>query len=802
MTRTHCAARRVGWAAFLAMLLAALALLGACGGGGDDEGADRIEFAEQPGSAEVLAGEPVDFRVSAGGVGLTYQWQRSTDDGATWSDMAGATGPTLRLPAATLSDDRHQYRVTVRGPDGSWGVSMAAVLGVALQARPASVGVQPQDQQVAEGEEAVYTVTATGTSLRYQWQVDPGENDWTDVPGATQSTLTLGPVALADSGKRFRALVSNGAGAVETEAAALDVEAAASTSAAAGAPVISRQPAASTVVAPAVAKFSVVASGSPAPTYQWQLSTNGGTTYSNIALATGSSYTTPATTTGDSGRRYRVRVSNAAGSVLSSAAVLTVAAVAQAPGITSQPSNKTVTAPAAVSFSVVATGAPSPTYQWQVSTDAGLTYTSIVGATGPTYRLARTATADSGHRYRVRVTNSAGTVYSRAAVLTVLPTPALVYTANAGSTEITGYAVRRATGAFTATPGSPYAGPMTASPFLVLHPNGRFLYAVELNQPRTWVYAVDPSTGRLTLTPGSPYATMPVALEAPVADPSGRFLVFNAGFQLASYAIDPASGGLTSTGTLIFSKGSASLEFSKDSKFAFVQDGSAQLRVLKTNPLTLLTDASTIVPIVSGTRFYFRSGYLLAQRRSTGLTSFSIGAAGALTPVQSLAGFGPNIVAHRNGQCFYMSGSVNGNAPSQTVTFTPVLLNPTTGALTAKAQVRIPVPASINLSAYPLLANPGGAFGYLSQMDGFLKGNITPVALNGTTCTLTAGTPFDPGVLQQNVRFDSSGALLFNFLTAVPSLYVSRIDPVTRVPVQATGSPVTTSGATRQVVVR
>lgn len=807
MTRARGATTRVGRVAVTALLAAALALVGACGGGdGVDHGAAAgIEIAEQPASAEVVAGASVDFSVSATGAHpahLSYQWQRSTDDGAGWSDIVGATASTLRLPAAELSDDQSQYRVVIRGPGPATGISEPAVLGVAARVRPAVVSVQPQDQRLAEGEEALYAVTATGTALRYQWQVDAGGDDWTDLPGATQSTLNLGPAALGDSGKRYRALLANAAGTVATEVAALEVGAAESTAAVAGAPTITRQPAGTTVVAPQVASFSVVASGSPAPTYQWQLSTDGGATYGNIALATGPSYTTPATRTSDTGRRYRVRVSNAAGAVTSAAAVLTVAAVAQAPSITAQPANKSVTAPTGVSFSVGATGAPSPKYQWQVSTDGGATYTAIAGATRASYSLTTTTTADSGKRFRVRVANPAGTVFSRAAALTVQPSPSLVYTANAGSNLITGYAVRRSTGTFAATPGSPYAGPQTAAPLLVLHPNGRFLYAVEVNQPRTWVYAVDPATGRLTLTTGSPYTTMPIALGAPVADPSGRYLIFNAGFQLASYAINPTTGGLAATGSLVFSQGSSSLEFSKDSRFIFLQDGNAQLRVLQTNPLALLTDASTIVPIVGGTRFHARGNHLLALRRGAGLTSFTIGATGGLTPVQSLAGLGPNNVAHRNGQCFFTSTAANGNAPSQSVTFTPVALNPTTGALTAKTPVRIPVPATGTVSAYPLLANPGGAFGYLSLSDVILLGNITPVALNGTACSITAGTPFAPGVLQQNVRFDASGSLLVNFLTAVPSLYLSKIDPVTRVPAPLAGSPITTNGATRQVVVR
>ncbi|WP_341679256.1 beta-1,3-glucanase family protein [Niveibacterium sp. SC-1] len=86
------------------------------------------------------------------------------------------------------------------------------------------------------------------------------------------------------------------------------------------APSITTQPAAQTVVAGASAHFSVIADGSAPLAYQWQK--NGVA----ISGATGSAYDTPATTAADNGASYRVVVSNAAGSITSAAAVLTVGA--------------------------------------------------------------------------------------------------------------------------------------------------------------------------------------------------------------------------------------------------------------------------------------------------------------------------------------------------------------------------------------------------------------------------------------------------------------------------------------------
>jgi len=84
------------------------------------------------------------------------------------------------------------------------------------------------------------------------------------------------------------------------------------------APYISTQPANQTVSVGQTATFSVGAAGTPPLTYQWQK--NG----ADIPGATSSSYTTPATTSADSGAMFRVVITNSAGSVTSNSATLTV----------------------------------------------------------------------------------------------------------------------------------------------------------------------------------------------------------------------------------------------------------------------------------------------------------------------------------------------------------------------------------------------------------------------------------------------------------------------------------------------
>jgi hypothetical protein len=178
---------------------------------------------------------------------------------------------------------------------------------------------------------------------------------------------------------------------------------------AAVAPTITTQPANQTVTPGQTATFTVVAGGTAPLSYQWQK--NG----ANIAGATLASYTTPATAISDSGSTFRAVVSNTAGTVTSAAATLTVNAAAVAPAITTQPANQTVTPGQTATFTVVAGGTAALSYQWQKNG------ANIAGATSASYTTPATVISDSGLSFRAVVSNTAGTVTSAAATLTVNP---------------------------------------------------------------------------------------------------------------------------------------------------------------------------------------------------------------------------------------------------------------------------------------------------------------------------------------------------------------------------------------------
>jgi hypothetical protein len=183
----------------------------------------------------------------------------------------------------------------------------AAVTVTGSGATMPSITSQPVSRTVTAGQSASFSITASGSTLAYQWKKNGAA-----VTGATSSTYMMPATTMSDSGAQFTCTVSNSAGSVTSSAATLTVTAAAI------APSITSQPVSRTVTAGQTASFSVSVSGTSPFTYRW--TRNGAA----ISGATSSTYTTPATTTSDNGAQFAVIVSNSAGNVTSNPATLTV----------------------------------------------------------------------------------------------------------------------------------------------------------------------------------------------------------------------------------------------------------------------------------------------------------------------------------------------------------------------------------------------------------------------------------------------------------------------------------------------
>lgn len=101
---------------------------------------------------------------------------------------------------------------------------------------------------------------------------------------------------------------------------------------------------------------------------------------------------------------------------------------AVAPGITTQPTDATVVEGNKATFTVVATGTPEPTYQWQIDRNDGNGFVNIDGATSASYTTSAMVKANDGYKCRCVVTNRKGSVTSNEATLTVTDAPVTTYT--------------------------------------------------------------------------------------------------------------------------------------------------------------------------------------------------------------------------------------------------------------------------------------------------------------------------------------------------------------------------------------
>lgn len=424
------------WAAWLACIACTL-LVASCGGGGGGETTPASQpvptllGTSDPGAA--VAGTRVTFSVAASGA-TAYQWQKLEAGTSQWSDIPGATAPSLVVENVTVAQSGTQFRVVVSNPAGSV-TSTSFTLTVEAAVVAPLVTTQPLDTVVVEGASATLAVVAAGEGLSYAWELssDAGST-WLPVPGALQPTLQLPNVALSDSGKRYRAVVSNRAGTATSQPAVLTV------TAAPVAPTIATQPISRHANPGQGVSFSVSALGTTLA-YEWQASDDGGATWAPVAGATSATLVLPAVALGDNGRRFRVRVSNDVGTATSAEVVLTVTAAIVPVAIGTQPASLKVKEGQTAVFVVGATGT-SPTYQWQADAGAGWVAVGGVAADGPTLTLPGVTLADSGKRYRAVVGNAAGSATSQEATLTVEPviTAPVISVHPASTTRIVGQA--------------------------------------------------------------------------------------------------------------------------------------------------------------------------------------------------------------------------------------------------------------------------------------------------------------------------------------------------------------------------
>jgi hypothetical protein len=540
------------------------------------------------------------------------------------------------------------------------------------------------------------------------------------------------------------------------------------------APAITTQPVAQTVTAGQTATFSVVATGNPAPTYQWYMNS------AAISGATAASYTTPVTTTANSGESFYVVVTNSNGSATSNTVTLTVNAATVAPAITTQPVAQTVTAGQTATFSVVATGNPAPTYQWYKNSAA------ISGATAASYTTPATVSTDNGATFYVVVTNSVGSVTSSTVTLTVNTAPAITtqpaaQTVTAGQTATfsvvaTGnpaptYQWYKNSAAISGATAASYTTPATVST-----DNGATFYVVVTNS----VGSVTSSTATLTVNVAPTITTQPVA-QTVTAGQTATFSVVATGTPAPTYQWYKNSAAIS---------GATAASYTTPATVS--TDNGATFYVVVTNSAGSITSSTVTLTVNSAPAITTQPA---AQTVTAGATAtFSVVATGTPAPtyqwyMNSAAISGatassyttPATTTANSGESFYVVvTNIAGSVTSSTVTLT---VNPATVKPTITTQ---PVSQTVTAGAtatFSVVATGTPAPTYQWYMNSAAISGAT-----ATSYTTPATTTANSGETFYVVVTNSAGSVTSNTVTltvnpppcaAVPSAPVATVGTIT-----------------------
>ena len=347
------------------------------------------QFVLQPLSQNIAEGGTVTFQVEVTGtepIGLQWYYEGT-------KILSDETGNVLALEKVSV-DRTGNYSVQA---SNIAGVVWSSAAHLAVLAAPAIIK-HPQPITVNQGSSAVFEVTASGAEpLEYQW-FGP---DALPLPGANASVLQLSLVQSAQAGP-YHVRVRNPVGEVFSESGELTVVVP---------PSIDVPPVSQLAARGGSVTFLVKASGSEPLSYQWFFQATNA-----VADATNATVTIEKLRPDQSGP-YSVSVSNAAGFVVSSEAILQVV---EPPAIVQQPTSIQVIAGQTARFEVVATGEGPLSYLW-----VGPDLLPVAGGTSAVLEIPSVSAANSGI-YRVEVRNAVGTVTSDKAQLDVVSPPVFV----------------------------------------------------------------------------------------------------------------------------------------------------------------------------------------------------------------------------------------------------------------------------------------------------------------------------------------------------------------------------------------
>jgi hypothetical protein len=232
------------------------------------------------------------------------------------------------------------YNISIQGTATSASTQTTTVSFVINPGASPTINTQPTNQTICEGANVSFSIAAP-TASNFQWQVSTNAGvNWTNISGANNATLTLNAVVNTLNGNLYRCQASTICGNTNSNNATLTVSSGVS---------IVTNPADVDNCVGTNASFTLVGTSPQSINYQWQVSTDGGTNFNNIAGANSAMLTITNTTTVLNNNRYRCLLTTASCTTPSiSAAVklsvraLPTIALAAAPLTTLLPTQTTI----------------------------------------------------------------------------------------------------------------------------------------------------------------------------------------------------------------------------------------------------------------------------------------------------------------------------------------------------------------------------------------------------------------------------------------------------------------------------
>jgi GEVED domain/Fibronectin type III domain/Secretion system C-terminal sorting domain/Bacterial Ig-like domain (group 2) len=331
---------------------------------------EPVVITSQPSPQVILTGTNATFTVAATGSGLTYQWEESTNGGASFLPItnggvySGATSNSLLLTGVPDTMNTYQYQCVVSGAIPCFPVTSNGVL---LTVGNTAITTNPGNVNLCESGTAIFTVQTSGLVLGYQWYEDQGFgplpiSNGGNYSGATSATLTITGNTVANNGWTYYVDVI-GAITVPSTSGTLNV----ATNVA-----VSSQPANATVCrVNGTTIFTVGTSGSVTG-IQWQTSSNATGPWTNVGV--GASYSVNVTETTAVGVTYYKAVVSGTAPCLSLDSDVVSLTVVQ-PTISVTPISTNYCSPGSP-VSLTASGAS--TYFWSPATGLSATTGSTV----------------------------------------------------------------------------------------------------------------------------------------------------------------------------------------------------------------------------------------------------------------------------------------------------------------------------------------------------------------------------------------------------------------------------------------